>query len=64
MICYKTGDLFGSRAVALVNTAGVMGKGIALQFKQAFPRNFGVYRKACQNGELQIGGLLVVRDCK
>jgi O-acetyl-ADP-ribose deacetylase (regulator of RNase III) len=65
MITYLKGNLLDSPAVALVNTVnlvGVMGKGIALQFKQAFPHNFGVYRKACSKGELGIGKILAVHD--
>ncbi len=45
-----------------VNTVGVMGKGIALQFKVSFPRNFQVYRNACGSGQVRIGELLVVKD--
>lgn len=37
-----------------------MGKGIALQFRQAFPRNYEVYRRACERGEVQPGKMLVV----
>ena len=53
MINYVKGILLESPAVALVNTVntvGVMGKGIALQFKIAFPYNFDVYKKACREG--------------
>lgn len=48
MIHYVKGNLLESEAEALVNTVntvGVMGKGIALQFKEAFPENFRVYKK-------------------
>ena len=65
MITYVTGNLMESPAVALVNTVntvGVMGKGIALQFKNAFPHNFEVYREACKNKELAIGKILAVKD--
>ena len=65
MITYVTGNLLQSPAVALVNTVntvGVMGKGIALQFKKAFPHNFEAYREACKNGELAIGKILAVKD--
>ena len=58
------GDLFASRAQTLVNAVncvGVMGKGIALQFKKAFPHNFEAYRKGCMNGELAIGKILAVK---
>ena len=62
MIEYQTGDLLGSDAEALVNTVncvGVMGKGIALQFKKAFPDNFKVYAKACKQDEVAPGRMLV-----
>ena len=64
MITYVKGNLLESSAVALVNTVntvGVMGKGIALQFKKAFPHNFEAYRKGCMNGELAIGKILAVK---
>ena len=41
--------------VNAVNTVGVMGKGIALQFKRAFPANFRAYREACRRGEVRLG---------
>jgi len=65
MVTYNTGNILGSSAEALVNTVntvGVMGKGIALQFKNEFPHNYKVYRNVCQNRQLQIGGLLAVKD--
>ena len=65
MIIEVKGNLLESPAVALVNTVntvGVMGKGIALQFKNAFPHNFAVYREACKNGEREIGKILAVKD--
>jgi len=65
MIIDIKGNLLESPAVALVNTVntvGVMGKGIALQFKKAFPHNFEVYREACKNRELTIGKILAVKD--
>lgn len=65
MIRYTTGNILDSSAEALVNTVntvGVMGKGIALQFKRAFPHNFEVYKQACLNGELKTGRVLVVKD--
>lgn len=43
--------------VNTVNTVGVMGRGIALQFKRAYPENFEAYRKLCQRGELEPGKL-------
>ncbi|WP_259065873.1 macro domain-containing protein [Mucilaginibacter sp. X4EP1] len=65
MIRYTTGNIMDSSAEALVNTVntvGVMGKGIALQFKQAFPHNFNVYKQACLNGHLTTGKILAVKD--
>ena len=63
MIRYTTGNLLEANAEALVNTVncvGVMGKGIALQFKQAFPENYDRYRLACQHGEVVPGRMFVV----
>lgn len=60
MLIYQTGDLLDSPAQALVNTVnceGVMGKGIAYQFKQRYPENFKDYQRACQSGELRPGKL-------
>jgi O-acetyl-ADP-ribose deacetylase (regulator of RNase III) len=65
MIHYRTGNLLDSNADALVNTVntvGVMGKGIALQFKNMFPRNYKLYVKACKDRELVIGKLLVTEE--
>ncbi len=65
MIHYQTGDLFESPAEALVNpvnTAGVMGKGLALQFKKIFSLNTRRYEEACKDGSIDIGKNLVVRD--
>lgn len=42
-----------------VNTVGVMGKGLALQFKHACPANFSAYRKACNRGEVRLGRMFV-----
>lgn len=65
MIIIKQGDLLQSEAEALVNTVntvGVMGKGIALQFKEAFLNNNKAYIKACKEKELEPGKLLAVWD--
>jgi O-acetyl-ADP-ribose deacetylase (regulator of RNase III) len=62
VIDYTTGDILKSEAEALVNTVntvGVMGKGIALQFKRRFPANYDAYRKACQAGEVEVGAMFV-----
>jgi O-acetyl-ADP-ribose deacetylase (regulator of RNase III) len=62
MICRVTGNLFDARVDALVNTVncvGVMGKGAALAFKQAFPANFKAYKRACEAGEVRAGRMFV-----
>lgn len=65
MLNFTSGNILGSKCYALVNTVntvGVMGKGIALQFKNEFPHNHKIYLKACQTHQLQISGLLPVKD--
>lgn len=65
MIRFTTGNLLNAQTDALVNTVntvGVMGKGIALQFKNTFPNNLKVYEKACKDGSLDIGKLLYVKE--
>jgi O-acetyl-ADP-ribose deacetylase (regulator of RNase III) len=65
MLKFTTGNLLDSEAEALVNTVntvGVMGKGIALQFKNQFPNNYKIYYKACKNGDFKIGEMLVVDE--
>ena len=62
MISFKTGDLLAEDAEALVNTVncvGVMGRGIALQFKKAFADNFRAYAAACKRGEIAPGRMFV-----
>src|SRR5207249_10152861 len=62
MIEFRSGDILKSEAEALVNTVncvGVMGRGIALQFKNAFPENFKAYAAACKRGEMQPGRMFV-----
>lgn len=57
-----TGNILEAGAEALVNTVncvGVMGRGIALQFKKAFPANFKAYAAACKDGEVQPGKMFV-----
>src|SRR5690349_8017817 len=52
------GNILEAKAEALVNTVntkGVMGKGIALQFKKAFPDVFKAYKSACDTGSIEIG---------
>jgi O-acetyl-ADP-ribose deacetylase (regulator of RNase III) len=63
MIEFRQGNLLEAKADALVNTVncvGVMGKGIALQFKQAFPDNFKQYKQACDRGEVEPGQMFTV----
>jgi O-acetyl-ADP-ribose deacetylase (regulator of RNase III) len=65
MITFITGNLLESNAQALINTVntlGVMGKGIALQFKNEFTHNFKVYANACKNKEFNVGDLLIIED--
>lgn len=62
MIEYKTGNILTEDAEAIVNTVnciGVMGRGIALQFKKAFPENFKAYAAACKREELQPGRMFI-----
>lgn len=62
MIEYIEGDIFESPAqviVNTVNTVGVMGKGLALAFKQRYPDMFEKYKKACEKHQLTIGKLML-----
>lgn len=62
MIKNATGNLLQVDAEALVNTVncdGFMGKGIALQFKQAWPENFDAYAKACRAKEVRPGKMFI-----
>ena len=62
MIESMRGDILSAEAEALVNTVncvGVMGRGIALQFRKAFPENFRFYETACQRKEVKPGSMLV-----
>lgn len=62
MITYTTGNLLDAEVEALVNTVntvGVMGKGIALMFKERFPVNMAAYAQACKAGEVQTGKMFV-----
>lgn len=63
MIELTTGDLLKSDAEALVNAVncvGVMGRGIALQFRKAFPDGFRAYEVACRRGEVAPGTMHIV----
>jgi O-acetyl-ADP-ribose deacetylase (regulator of RNase III) len=62
MVELKRGDILAAEADALVNTVncvGIMGRGIALQFRKAFPENFNAYEAACKRGEVRPGNMLV-----
>ncbi len=64
MLRYVQGNLLESDAEALVNTVntvGVMGKGVALMFMEAFPANFKAYEKACKANEVNVGKMFVTR---
>lgn len=63
MITFTKGNLLSASAEALVNTVntvGIMGKGVALMFKETFPENFKVYEDACKRGEVRVGKMLVM----
>ncbi len=62
MIRYTTGNILEAQAEALVNTVncvGIMGRGIALQFKELFPENFKAYAAACVLGAVEPGRMFV-----
>jgi len=62
MIEFTTGDILRADAEALVNTVncvGIMGRGVALQFRNAFPANFKAYEAACAREEVQPGKMFV-----
>jgi O-acetyl-ADP-ribose deacetylase (regulator of RNase III)/uncharacterized protein YwgA len=63
MITYQQGNILHDQSDAIintVNTVGVMGKGLALQFKKAFPDNFKEYKKACDDKSMVTGKVLPV----
>lgn len=63
MIEFKTGDILKEQAEALVNTVncvGIMGRGIALQFKKAYPQNYKAYAAACKQHKVQPGEMFIV----
>ena len=62
MIEFKRGNILQADAEVLVNTVncvGIMGRGIALQFRNAFPDNYKAYSAACKRGEVQPGKMFV-----
>ena len=65
MIEYTKGDILNSDAEAVVNTVncvGIMGRGIALQFKNSFPENFKAYEKACKADQVHPGQMFVFQN--
>jgi O-acetyl-ADP-ribose deacetylase (regulator of RNase III) len=65
MMKFLQGNLLDARTDALVNTVntvGVMGKGIALMFKEAFPANFRAYEAACKDKEVRVGHMFVTEN--
>lgn len=64
MVRLTRGNLLDADVEALVNTVntvGVMGKGVALQFKRAFPENFKIYERACKEQTFDVGEVLTVK---
>ena len=62
MLQFKTGDLLAEDVEAVVNSVncvGVMGRGIALQFKNAYPANFKAYAAACRRHQVKPGRMFV-----
>ena len=62
---FTHGNLLEAKAEALVNTVntvGVMGKGVALMFKEAFPENFKAYQAACKKKEVRVGRMFVTAN--
>lgn len=62
MIRFTQGNLFDAEVDAIVNTVntvGVMGKGIALMFKERYPENFKAYAAASKRGEVETGRMFV-----
>ncbi|MBF0141639.1 MAG: macro domain-containing protein [Magnetococcales bacterium] len=62
MIKFTSGDILADDAEAIVNTVncvGVMGRGIALQFKKAYPENFKAYESACKRKEVVPGRMFI-----
>jgi O-acetyl-ADP-ribose deacetylase (regulator of RNase III) len=65
MITIKAGNLFDSEAQTLVNTVncvGIMGKGIALEFKRRYPEMFSDYERRCAAGEVKLGRPYLYKD--
>lgn len=64
MIIEAQGNLLNANADAIVNAVncvGVMGKGLALAFKQAYPDNFAQYKQACNAGKVKPGAMFITK---
>lgn len=62
MFEYKKGNILQEQTEAIINTVncvGIMGRGIALQFKQMYPENFKAYKQACDNGNVKPGSMFI-----
>lgn len=62
MITFTRGNILKADTEAIVNAVncvGVMGKGLALQFKKAYPANFELYQTKCNSGEVATGRMLI-----
>lgn len=62
MITFEKTNILNVKAEALVNSVnlkGVMGKGVALAFRETFPENYKLYKKACEEGNINIGKIFV-----
>ena len=67
MVRFEQGNLLEADAEALVNTVntvGVMGKGIALMFKERFPENYKAYAAACKRGDVRLGRMFVTENAE
>jgi O-acetyl-ADP-ribose deacetylase (regulator of RNase III) len=65
MLRYSQGNLLDAEADAVVNTVnevGVMGKGIALMFREAFKENYEAYAAACEQGKVKVGHMFVTQN--
>jgi O-acetyl-ADP-ribose deacetylase (regulator of RNase III) len=64
-IQYQKGDIFASNAQVIVNPVnckGVMGRGLALVFKERYPAMFATYQEECKTGKLRIGRPTLYRE--
>ena len=67
MVVVTHADILTANVEAIVNPVncvGVMGKGVALQFKRAYPANFAKYKSVCDGGDMNVGTVLVVKTGK